>query len=91
MKITSVTVDDLAGSVLAVPPLARHSDLSLSAIENRKLIRYIEDGGVHTLMYGSNANFYNIPLSEYADTLELSRGQTLGRRKGARLRHPTVV
>ncbi len=70
MKTTSVTIDDLSTSVLAVPPLARHADLSLDRAENTKLIKHIEDGGVQTLMYGGNANLYNVPLSEYAALLD---------------------
>ena len=70
MKTTSVTIDDLSTSVLAVPPLARHADLSFNRAENTKLIKHIEDGGVQTLMYGGNANLYNVPLSEYAALLD---------------------
>jgi dihydrodipicolinate synthase/N-acetylneuraminate lyase len=51
--------------VLAVPPLARNADLSLNEPENRKLVRHIEAGGVRTLLYGGNANFYHVPPSEY--------------------------
>ena len=50
------TPDDLAGSVLAVPPLARRPDLSIDAAANRALIRHIEAGGVRILLYGGNAN-----------------------------------
>jgi dihydrodipicolinate synthase/N-acetylneuraminate lyase len=63
--ITKLTPDSLTASVLAVPPLARQADLSLSDPENRKLIRHIEAGGVTTLLYGGNANFYHVPLGEY--------------------------
>ena len=70
MKTTPVTPADLAASVLAVPPLARRPDLSLDAQANRALIRHLEEGGVTTLMYGGNANFYHLPLSEYAATLD---------------------
>jgi dihydrodipicolinate synthase/N-acetylneuraminate lyase len=70
MKTSPVTPADLAASVLAVPPLARHTDLSLNKDANRKLIRHIEAGGVSTLMYGGNANFYNIGLYEYAGLLD---------------------
>lgn len=70
MKTTPVTPADLAASVLAVPPLARHADLSLAAEPNRALIRHLEGGGVRTLMYGGNANFYHLPTSEYAATLD---------------------
>ncbi len=70
MKTDSVTFEDLAASVIAVPPLARNADLSLNPQENGKLIRHIEAAGIRTLMYGGNANFYNIPLGEYGSTLE---------------------
>jgi dihydrodipicolinate synthase/N-acetylneuraminate lyase len=69
MKTSPVTPQDLAASVIAVPPLARDADLRLDPAANRALIRHLEDGGVRSLMYGGNANFYNLPLSEYADTL----------------------
>lgn len=70
MKTTAVTKSDLEASVLAVPPLARNKDLSVSVEENRKLIRYLKDGGVTTLMYGGNANFYNLGVFDYAATVE---------------------
>jgi dihydrodipicolinate synthase/N-acetylneuraminate lyase len=67
--ITAINPERLAASVLAVPPLCRNSDLSLSEAENVKLIRHIEGGGIRTLLYGGNANFYHIPLSEYDQVL----------------------
>lgn len=70
MKTSPVTPADLAASAIAVPPLARHSDLTLNEEANRKLIGYIEAGGIRTLMYGGNANFYNLPVSEYAEVLD---------------------
>jgi dihydrodipicolinate synthase/N-acetylneuraminate lyase len=70
MKTSPVTPADLAASVLAVPPLARHADLTINKDANRKLMRHIEDGGVTTLMYGGNANFYNIGQYEYAGLLD---------------------
>ena len=51
--------------MLAVPPLARNSDYSLNEAENTRLIRHIEAGGVRTLLYGGNANFYHVAISEY--------------------------
>jgi dihydrodipicolinate synthase/N-acetylneuraminate lyase len=63
--LTNLTVESLTASVLAVPPLARNRDLSLNEPENARLIRHIESGGVRTLLYGGNANFYHVPLSEY--------------------------
>ena len=67
--ITQLTTDTLTASVLAVPPLARKADGSLNDVENTKLIRHIEGGGIRTLLYGGNANFYHLPLSEYDQTL----------------------
>src|SRR5689334_16613521 len=63
--LTTLTPDALTGSVLAVPPLARKADYSLNDAENTRLIRHIESGGVRTLLYGGNANFYHLPLDEY--------------------------
>jgi dihydrodipicolinate synthase/N-acetylneuraminate lyase len=75
MKTNPVTPADLAASVLAVPPLARHADLSLNPAANQALIRHLEAGGVRTLMYGGNANFYNIAVSEYAVLLDMLQSQ----------------
>jgi dihydrodipicolinate synthase/N-acetylneuraminate lyase len=71
MKTTPVTPADLGASVLAVPPLARNADFSLNHAANASLIRHLEDGGVRTLMYGGNANFYNVGLYEYAGILDM--------------------
>lgn len=70
MKQGSVTTADLARSVLAVPPIARRADLSLAPQANRALIAHLQDGGVSTLLYGGNANFYNVGLYEYAALLD---------------------
>src|SRR5690242_8042594 len=67
--LTTLTSDRLISSVLAVPPLCRNADYSLNPAENRKLIRHIESGGIRTLLYGGNANFYHLPLAEYDQTL----------------------
>jgi len=71
---------DLNLSPLAVPPVARNADLSLNPVENGKLIRHLEQGGIRFLMYGGNANFYQSQLSEYAEMLsmldDLSSDQT---------------
>ena len=71
MKTTPVTPDDLAASVLAVPPMARNNDWSLNIAANKKMIRHLEAGGVRTLMYGGNANFYNIGVRDYHKVLEM--------------------
>lgn len=78
MKTTPVKPTDLQASVISVPPLARNADLSLNEEANRALIRHLEAGGVRSLMYGGNANFYNIPISEYARTLDFL-GKTVGK------------
>jgi dihydrodipicolinate synthase/N-acetylneuraminate lyase len=71
MKTTPVTPADLARSVLSVPPLARNADLSLNAAANRAQIRHLEAGGVVTLLYGGNANLYNVGVSEYPALLDM--------------------
>lgn len=63
--------DHLAESVFAVPPLARNADGNVCPDENQKIIRFLEDGGVRSLLYGGNAVFYHIRLSEYASTLQM--------------------
>jgi dihydrodipicolinate synthase/N-acetylneuraminate lyase len=65
LKTQAVTFADLSASVLAVPPLARNADLSLNRAANAALIRHIEAGGISTLLYGGNANFYHVGTSEY--------------------------
>jgi len=71
MKTSSLTLDDLAQSVLAVPPLARKADLSIDPAANARLIRHIEAGGIRTLLYGGNANLYHMPVGEYGAMLDL--------------------
>lgn len=68
---TTITPTDIHRSVISVPPLCRDASLKVCAAENVKVIRHIEAGGVTTLLYGGNANFYNLALSEYAATLDL--------------------
>ena len=70
MKTSPVKPADLAQSVLAVPPLARHPDLSLDRVANAKLIKHIEAGGIRTMMYGGNANFYHVGAYELAGILD---------------------
>ena len=71
MKTTPVTPADLAASVISVPPLARHRDLTISNADNRALIQYLEEGGVRTLLYGGNANLYNVGASELPELLDM--------------------
>jgi dihydrodipicolinate synthase/N-acetylneuraminate lyase len=63
----------LASSVIAVPPLARDGQGRICRRENERLIQYLEQGGVSTLLYGGNAVLYHIRLSEYADLLSILR------------------
>jgi len=71
VKTTPVTPSDLAASVLAVPPLARHANLTLNHAANKAQIDHLQAGGVRTLMYGGNANFYNIGTVEYPAILDM--------------------
>ena len=67
---TTFSLADLRRSVIAVPPLCRDANLKPNAAENRKLMQHIEAGGVNILLYGGNANFYNIALSEFEEVLD---------------------
>lgn len=69
VKTTPITSADLRASVIAVPPLCRNADLTLADAENTKLIRHLEAGGIRTLLYGGNANLYNIAPSEFPKLL----------------------
>ena len=69
--LTTLSPELLTRSVLAVPPLARNGDLSLNERENGKLIGHIEAGGIGTLLYGGNANFYHLPPDEYDRVLAM--------------------
>ncbi len=63
--------EQLAQSVVAVPPLARNSKLQVCAAENAKLISYLEAGGIRSLLYGGNAVFYHARLTEFASILSM--------------------
>jgi dihydrodipicolinate synthase/N-acetylneuraminate lyase len=70
MKTTPVTFADLENSVIAVPPMARNADFTVNKGETRKIIEHIEAGGIRSLMFGGNANFYHLPNSWYAETID---------------------
>ena len=70
MKTSPVRPEDIARTVLSVPPLARLPDLALDRVANAKLIRHIEAGGIRTMMYGGNANFYRVGTYELAGILD---------------------
>ncbi len=75
MKTTPVTAEDLARSVLAVPPLALNADLTASVAENRRMLDHLRSGGVSSVVYAGNANFYNVPVGRLVDTLEMHAGR----------------
>jgi dihydrodipicolinate synthase/N-acetylneuraminate lyase len=64
-----ITSEKLASSVFAVPPLARNRSGRVCQQENARIIHYLETGGVFNILYGGNAVFYHLRLSEYADIL----------------------
>ncbi len=71
MDTQPITPQRLAASVIAVPPLARQSSGQICPHENKRLIRYLEQGGVSTLLYGGNAVLYHLRPSEYAGLLSI--------------------
>ena len=70
MKTSPVTVADLRGSVLSVPPMPRNADGSINADANRRLLAHLRAGDVTTYMYGGNANFYNLGVNGLARVLD---------------------
>jgi dihydrodipicolinate synthase/N-acetylneuraminate lyase len=70
MDTRTITPARLAESVIAVPPLARNASMTIDRSENERLVRFIEAGGVNTLLYGGNAVLYHVRLSEYALLLQ---------------------
>ena len=70
MDTRPITTATLAGSVIAVPPLARTANLAWNHAENARQIRHLEAGGVRTLLYGGNAVLGHVAISEYAELLE---------------------
>lgn len=71
MNTDPFSVPQLRESVVAVPPLARDDSLQVCPEENRKIIQFLESGGVRSLLYGGNAVFYHTRLSEYASLLSM--------------------
>lgn len=71
MITTPLASAHLAASVMAVPPLSRRPDFSLDEEANGAIVRHLEAGGVRLLLYGGNANFYHVPLSEYEAILAM--------------------
>lgn len=71
MLTSALSPNHFRRSVMAVPPLARRADRSLSEEGNAKVIGHLEAGGVSLLLYGGNANFYHLPLGEYDAALAM--------------------
>ncbi|HEY0983023.1 MULTISPECIES: dihydrodipicolinate synthase family protein [unclassified Schlesneria] len=71
MDTRRMTPASLANSVIAVPPLARDSNLELNVAENVRQIRHLEAGGVRTLLYGGNAALAHVSLREYPSLLKM--------------------
>lgn len=69
MKTTVPTYEDLRSSVISVPPLARKANFELDAEANRALLQHLHAGGVRTVLYGGNANLYNIEARQFEELL----------------------
>lgn len=69
--MNKIDTQQIGASVIAVPPLARNADLTLNPTANQHMIQYLEAGGIRTILYGGNANFYHLRLSEYAELLTM--------------------
>lgn len=61
----------LQRSVISVPPLCRDAEFVPATAEIARLARHLEKGGVTTLMYGGNANFYHVGVSDYPALLDV--------------------
>lgn len=71
MDTEPITAARLAASVVAVPPLARRSDFIIDREQNSRLVKYLENDGITTLLYGGNAVLYHVRLSEFAELLSM--------------------
>lgn len=71
MQTGKMEISQLRESVVAVPPLARKEDYQIDFEENGKIIHHLESGGIRSLLYGGNANYYNIALSDFRISLEM--------------------
>jgi dihydrodipicolinate synthase/N-acetylneuraminate lyase len=57
--------------VFAVPPLARSGKTrALDFEQNDRIVRHIAEGGISRFIYGGNAFFYHLTLSEFEQVLE---------------------
>lgn len=72
---THFSPEFLRPSVIAVPPLCWNNDGTLNFEANAKMITYLEGAGITTLLYGGNANFFNLSFGEFVTTLDYLAGQ----------------
>lgn len=47
----------------------RNADLTINVAANRAMCAHLHSGGVTSWLYGGNANFYNISVSEFESTM----------------------
>jgi len=71
MKTTPFDPAHLRDSVFAVPPMAVDADGKVCATENRRMIEHLESGSIRSILYGGNAVFYHLALSQYAEVLAM--------------------
>ena len=71
MKTDPIQPEDLAASVISVPPLSRTPSGALDHQANGKLVAHLRNGGVRTFMYGGNANLYHMAPSEFPALLSM--------------------
>lgn len=71
MQTTPIQPSRFRSSVLAVPPLARNAREQICPEQNRRIVQHLEQGGVSMLLYGGNANLYNVRFTEYAALLQM--------------------
>ena len=71
MKTSSVLPKHLSASVIAVPPLALDNALKPDMEQNRRIISHLHSGGVTSYLYGGNANFFALPVSDYGLVLDI--------------------
>lgn len=71
MYCPEVTPQALSRSVIAVPPLARDGDYRLNRDGNQRILTHLSRGRVQTVLYGGNANLYNMAVSEFGHLLDM--------------------
>lgn len=64
--------------VYPVPPLARKSDArrTLDFVQNERILRYMQKGGISKVVFGGNAFLYHATLAEYSALIEWASGFT---------------